>query len=157
LLITENLRQGMRAARTGNTAGARAAFQSALDLDPTNETALLWLGYLADDPEVSLAHMTKALKSHVLSPRAYAALQWAWQRAAAAPVAAAATGGSAAAVPMSRVLPAQQPRIVPEPQTGPRGLGMLLLVIATVVGMIGMPLVAEIPAVAAPAPTLARC
>ena len=148
MLITENLRQGMRAARTGNRAGARATFQSALDLDPTNETALLWLGYLADDPEVSLAHMTKALESHVLSPRAYAALQWAWQRAAAAPV---------AAVPISRVLPAQQPKVAPEPQTGPQGLGMLLLVIATVVGMIGMPLVAEIPAIAAPAPTLARC
>ena len=52
MLITENLRQGMRAARAGDRAGARAAFRSTLDLDPTNETALLWLGYLADDPEV---------------------------------------------------------------------------------------------------------
>jgi LCP family protein required for cell wall assembly len=154
LLVTENLRRGMRAARTGNRAGARAAFQSVLDLDSTNETALLWLGYLADDPEVSLAHMTKALESHVLSQRAYAALQWAWRRAAAAPVTAVATKNSAAAIPISKGLPAQQPQVAPQPQTGAQGLGMLLLVIATVVGMIGMPLVAEIPAIAAPAPTL---
>nr|NIV40249.1 hypothetical protein [Anaerolineae bacterium] len=52
--VRENLRKGMRAARAGRRAEAMAAFQVVLGEDPVNETALLWLGYLTDDPQASL-------------------------------------------------------------------------------------------------------
>lgn len=82
---TETLWNGMRAARAGRKAEARAAFQSVLREDPVNETALIWLGYLASDPCVSRAYITQALEAHPQSQRADVALQWAWRRATASP------------------------------------------------------------------------
>jgi len=38
------------------------------------------MGYLADDPQTSLEHITQALERHPQSPRAYEALQWAWRQ-----------------------------------------------------------------------------
>ncbi|MEE8392547.1 MAG: hypothetical protein V3S14_17335, partial [Anaerolineae bacterium] len=148
--VTENLRKGMRAARAGRKAEATAAFQSALDQDPTSETALLWLGYLADDPQVSLAHITKALESHVQSPRAYTALQWAWRRAAAAPVGAV-SGSGTLSIPRPIATPVP-PRHRQEPRWAIVRLpafGVLLLLLAMVGGVIGFPLLKEPPAIAA--------
>ncbi len=163
--IRENLRRGMRAARAGRRTEALDAFQSALDKDPHNETALLWLGYLADDPRVSLARISQALETHLQSPRAYAALQWAWRRVAAAPAAA-----PAAAISRKPVTP-------PAPETSRhrpwhrRGvqqamarlpvMGMLLLLTAVVGWKVGLPLLLKpqaMPALAsaftsAPLPT----
>jgi LCP family protein required for cell wall assembly len=145
--VTQNLREGMRAARAGRRVEAIAAFQSALDRDPTNETALLWLGYLADDPQVGLAYITKALESHVQSPRAYAALQWAWRRVAASPAGAPSGRGAALSTPV----PAPVVRR-PQPRRSTAGRGVfvtLFLLVAVVGGVIGLPLLAEPPAIAA--------
>jgi len=75
----------MRATRAGRKEEARAAFQSALRDDPTNETALVWLGYLADAPRDSITYTTQAMKAHPQNPRTCTALQWAWQRAPVSP------------------------------------------------------------------------
>lgn len=78
--VAESLRAGLAAIRTGNDNEARIAFQATLAQDPVNETALLWMGYLAEDPQVGLDYITQALERHPQSPRAYEALQWAWRR-----------------------------------------------------------------------------
>lgn len=80
MTITEMLWRGMRAARAGRKEEARDAFQAALHQDPDNETALVWLGYLADAPQDTIAYTTQALEAHPQNKRARAALQWAWQR-----------------------------------------------------------------------------
>jgi len=75
----------MRATRAGRKEEAGAVFQDVLRQDPTNDTALVWLGYLADDPQAGIAYITKALEAHPQNPRTYTALQWAWRRASALP------------------------------------------------------------------------
>ncbi len=79
-IVAANLQAGLAAIRAGNEHEARVAFQATLVEDPANETALLWMGYLADDPQVRLDYITQALERHPQSPRAYEALRWAWQR-----------------------------------------------------------------------------
>ena len=147
--IIENLRKGIRAARAGRKAEATVAFQSALKDDPTNETALLWLGYLADDPQVSLAYITKAIESHVQSPRAYAALQWAWRRAAASPTSAASVRGATVSMPVSRPVPARHRQEPRQTLVGVPAVGVLLLLMTLIGGMICWPLLAQPPAIAA--------
>ena len=56
--VTQNLRKGMRAARAGRKDEAIIAFRAVLEQDANNETALIWLGYLSDDPQVSLNYIT---------------------------------------------------------------------------------------------------
>jgi outer membrane biosynthesis protein TonB len=80
--VTEGLQKGMAAARAGRRGEARAAFRAVLVEDPTNETALLWLAYLSDDPRASLAYIARALEAHPDSQRAHAALHWARRRLA---------------------------------------------------------------------------
>lgn len=143
--VQENLRTGMRAARAGQMAEARAAFQSVLDEEPANETALLWLGYLAEDPHVSLRHMTQAMETHLQSPRAYAALRWAWRRVADSslhvnPEA----DGVAAASPPSSVLPGAR-QVIGRLSV----LGAVLLLVAMVGWTAGIPLLDDAPAMAA--------
>jgi LCP family protein required for cell wall assembly len=148
--VTENLRKGMRAARAGRKTEAIAAFQSALDQDPINETALLWLGYLADDPQVSLAHITKAMELHVQSPRAYEALQWAWQRAAAVPAGMVSGGSGTLAIPRPVHAPVPtRHRQVPQAMTRLPTLGILFLVVAVISGVLGFPLLSKPPTIAA--------
>ena len=135
----------MRAARAGRRNDARAAFQAVLDQDPVNETAFLWLGFLADDPHVSLTHISQALEAHPQSPRAYAALQWAWRQVASSPPGTAAE--SRAAVPVSG-----HPRRRRRAKRAVVGLPVLgfLLLLAVVVGWtIGLTPLAEPPAMAA--------
>jgi LCP family protein required for cell wall assembly len=145
MAVTENLRNGMRAARAGRRAEARVAFQAVLDEDPVNETALLWLGYLADDPHASLTHVTQALEAHPQSPRAYAALRWAWRRVAASPSDAVPERG--VAVPPPR--PARRRRGAKLAVAGLPALGMLLLLIVMAGWVLGVPLLAESPPKAA--------
>jgi len=146
--VTENLRRGMRIARAGRRTEARAAFQSVLDEDPINETALLWLGYLADDPHASMIHITRALETHLQSPRVYAALRWAWRRMAVPPP---------EAVPGERrTSPSSEPsrhrpgnwRGRRRPAEGLSTLGLFLLVV-TVGCTVVFPLLVEPPAMAA--------
>ncbi len=143
--VTENLRRGMRAARAGRIGEARAAFRSVLDEDPVNETALLWLGYLADDPHVSLAHITQALEAHLQSPRAYAALRWAWRRVAALPPEVASERRGA----ISRPGPPRHRQGTQQAVAGLLALGVLLVLVAMVGWTVGLPLLAEPPAMAA--------
>ena len=143
--VTENLRRGMRTARAGRTTEAIAAFQAALEEGPANETALLWLGYLADDPHVSLTHISQALASHLQSPRAYAALQWAWRRMAAPSLPA--TRGDQ--VPVSQPKEARHRRGTRRTIGGLPALGLLLLVALTVGCLVSLPLFGEPPAMAA--------
>ncbi len=82
---TEMLWKGMRSAHAGRRDEAQAAFQSVLRQEPTNGTALTWLGYLADAPQDSIAYAARALKAHPQNPRTYTALQWAWRRASISP------------------------------------------------------------------------
>jgi LCP family protein required for cell wall assembly len=143
--VTENLRKGMRAARAGRRAEAKAAFQSVLDEDSVNETALLWLGYLADDPHASLTHITQALESHLQSPRSYAALRWAWRRVAIL--------SSGTALARCEALPASGPsryrRGAQQAIAGLPALGLLLLLVTVAGWTVGLPLMAEAPAMAA--------
>jgi LCP family protein required for cell wall assembly len=143
--VRENLRKGMRAARAGRRAEAMAAFQIALGEDPINETALLWLGYLADDPQISLAHITRALESHPQSPRAYAALQWAWQRVAAAPVSTVRGRQETGPLP----IPSRRRRVARRAAAALPVLGMMLLLAFVVGSTIGMPPLADLPVRAA--------
>lgn len=143
--VTENLRRGMRAARAGQIAQARAAFQAVLEEDPVNETALLWLGYLADDPQASLTHITQALEAHLQSPRAYAALRWAWRRVAAS---------SAEQAPPSRATmpPPRSSRRRPRAlrvAVGLPAVGALLLLVVMIGWTVGLPLLGKPPALAA--------
>jgi len=143
--VTHNLRNGMRAARAGQKAEAEAAFRAVLDEDPVNETALLWLGYLADDPHTSLTHITQALESHLQSPRVYAALTWAWRRMAAAPSEAVPEDQKAISPARSSRRRRQASRAVPRLPV----LGALLLLVAVVGCVVGLPLLAKPPARAA--------
>ena len=142
--VTDKLRRGMRAARANRKEEARAAFQAVLDEDPVNETALLWLGYLADDPQVSLTHISQALEAHLQSPRAYAALRWAWRRVAASPPEAAREGRKD--VPRTAH---RRRRDARRTAAGLPALGVLLLLALLVGGTVGLPLLAKPPAMAA--------
>ncbi|HEY72938.1 MAG TPA: hypothetical protein G4N99_06650 [Thermoflexia bacterium] len=82
---TEMLWKGMRATRAGRREDARAVFQTVLRRDPTNNTALVWLGYLANNPQDSIAYITRAMEAHPQNPRTRTALQWAWRRVSAPP------------------------------------------------------------------------
>ncbi len=145
--VTDTLRQGMRAARLGQRANAQAAFQSALDVDPSNETARLWLGYLSDDPQESLTHITQALENHPQSPRSYAALQWAWRRAAAAPA------DHPAPNPSPPPAPRHQRRVRPLTKfTKFAALITLSLLIAVAGWGISLPAMSSPPAIAALVP-----
>ena len=145
MTITANLRKGMRAARDGRKPEAILAFQSVLDDDPSNETALLWLGYMADDPQVSLDHITKALEANIQSPHIYAALQWAWQRVSAAPLDQARRKRDAPPTPV----PAPRQRGPQRMLTGWPAFGMLSLLIVIMVGIVGFPLLIKPPTLAA--------
>ena len=149
--VTQNLRKGMRAARAGRKDEAIIAFRAVLEQDANNETALIWLGYLSDDPQVSLNYITQAMETHLQSPRAYAALQWAWRRAAAQPpvaVSPRAEARSTSATPVrhrptSRWVLAKLPAV-----------GVLVLLIAIVGCAIGFPMLAQPPALSALASAL---
>ncbi len=144
--IVEHLREGMRAARAGDFEQAQVSFRAVMEEEPTNETALLWLGYLADDPQVSLKYITTALEAHVQSPRAYAALRWAWRRAAtvstAAPMPPESDAGEGTSTGERRGRPATRL---------PPWLGLLLLLLL-VGGLLGMPWLRKPPAMAAVPP-----
>ncbi len=142
--VAENLRTGLRAVRAGRRAEARAAFRCVLDEDPVNETALLWLGYLADDPQSGLTHITRALEAHLQSPRAYNALRWAWGRVAAPAFEAGVAGSGAISSSWS---PGRRSRGWRSAMGIP---ALALILLAVMVGSVfGFPLLAESPVVAA--------
>jgi len=145
MTITEKLWRGMRAAHAGRNAEAQAAFQAVLREDPTNETALVWLGYLADDSRASLNYITQALEAHPQSPRIHAALKWTWRRTAA-------STSEAASEERESTPPVQSSRRRRRwkvYQTGLAALWMVLMMFALVGWVINPPAWAEPPAAAA--------
>jgi LCP family protein required for cell wall assembly len=136
----------MRAARAGRIEEARASFRAVLCEDPANETALVWLGCLAENAHEGLAYASRAVEAHLQSPRAQAALRRAWQRLA--------TEGSANVVRQRKVpSPPARPRRrvrVRWAAAGGAACGALLLIGALVTVGIGRPVQAEAPAQAAP-------
>jgi lipoprotein-anchoring transpeptidase ErfK/SrfK len=81
----EDLQRGLNAVQAGRKAEARSAFRAVLRRDPTNETALLGLAYLADDPRAAMSYVVRALNAHPGSPRSHGALRWARKQLATAP------------------------------------------------------------------------
>jgi lipoprotein-anchoring transpeptidase ErfK/SrfK len=61
----------------GRKAEARYYFRAALDLDPSNTDALLWLAYLAGGGRPSLELLARALDIDPANQRARAAIRWA--------------------------------------------------------------------------------
>lgn len=74
------LRRGLSAARTGDYSEARRWLVAALDRDPDNITALLWLAWLAPTRQESLVLLSRVLELDPGNERARAALRWARRR-----------------------------------------------------------------------------
>lgn len=74
------LRRGLSAARGGDYAEARRWFEAALDRDPDNITALLWLAWLAPSRQESLVLLSRVLELDPGNERARAAIRWARRR-----------------------------------------------------------------------------
>jgi tetratricopeptide (TPR) repeat protein len=58
------LHQGVEAANAGEKPLARAHFQQVLELEPSNETALLWLSYLTSDPYEAVRLLEKLITNN---------------------------------------------------------------------------------------------
>ncbi|MGD9562722.1 MAG: response regulator [Pyrinomonadaceae bacterium] len=67
------LREGIRAAQSGNRAAARIALLGAAELDPQSESAWLWLSSISEYPEELLAFLTNVLE---INPHNARALEW---------------------------------------------------------------------------------
>jgi tetratricopeptide (TPR) repeat protein len=78
--LAELLRRGQAAARAGRRADARRLFRQVLALDPANEDAWLWLGFLAPSPRQRLDYLQQALSYHPQSERVHQAIVWARER-----------------------------------------------------------------------------
>jgi LCP family protein required for cell wall assembly len=113
--------------------------------DPSNETALLWLGYLAADPEVSLTHISQAMEAHPQSPRVYGALRWAWRQVGSSSDEAAPP--EQAIPPFSHTSGGQRRTL--RALTGLPAVGVLLLSVLMIGWTVGLPLLDEPPPVAA--------
>ncbi len=69
----DHLREGIRAAQSGNRAAARKSLLRAAELDPQSESAWLWLSSISEYPEELLAFLTNVLE---INPRNARALEW---------------------------------------------------------------------------------
>jgi peptide/nickel transport system permease protein len=70
------LQQGLKAAHAGDVAEARRCFQAALEIEPDNIVALLWLAWLAPSRRESLALFCRVLKLDPDNKRARAGIEW---------------------------------------------------------------------------------
>jgi CheY-like chemotaxis protein len=66
----EALREGIKAAQAGDRAKARAALLRASDLDPSSESAWLWLASISEYPEELLVFLNNVLDLNPLNARA---------------------------------------------------------------------------------------
>ncbi|MDI1241375.1 MAG: response regulator [bacterium] len=67
------LREGVQAAQTGDRATARTALLRATELDPSSESAWLWLASISDYPEELLIFLNNVLE---INPHNGRALEW---------------------------------------------------------------------------------
>ncbi len=72
--VDQLIRQGQAAAQVGNNDLAREYLQAAVDLDPTNITALLWLSGVLSDPMKAGATLERVLELDPGNARAQAGL-----------------------------------------------------------------------------------
>ena len=70
----ELINTGVELAGSGEKGPARRAFLTALNIDPNNETAVLWLAYLSDNPQKAVEILEGFLASHPNSSQALAYL-----------------------------------------------------------------------------------
>ena len=80
LTVNQVLNYGRRLAQD-DPAAARKFFQKALERDPRNVTALLWLAGIGETAEESLRYAARALEIEPKNERAHAAIRWARKRA----------------------------------------------------------------------------
>jgi tetratricopeptide (TPR) repeat protein len=80
LQIKDLLRRGEASVRAGHRTEARRLFREILTLDPENEDAWLWLGFLAPTPRQGLDYLEQARGLHPHSERVRQALAWAVRR-----------------------------------------------------------------------------
>ncbi|MBI5563661.1 MAG: L,D-transpeptidase family protein [Chloroflexi bacterium] len=138
LTVNQVLDYGMRLAQE-DPAAARKFFEKALERDPKNVTALLWLAGLSETAEESLRYAARVLEIEPKNERAKAAIRWARKRAR--------SGGSdnraaaAAAVAPAPIEPSAPPAesAAPSASTGTSHTGSVLLgLIATVLLLCGL-------------------
>jgi tetratricopeptide (TPR) repeat protein len=79
-LTTSAMDAAKALARSGDVAGARAAFAQMVHLDPENEDAWLWLVYVAESKEKSLRYLEEASLLLPYSERIIEARRWAENR-----------------------------------------------------------------------------
>ena len=69
----QHLKDGIRAAQSGDRSAARTSLLRAAELDPRSESAWLWLSSISEYPEELLAFLTNVLEINPLNARA---LEW---------------------------------------------------------------------------------
>ncbi len=78
--IEKLLQQGIAAAKAGRRREARRYLSMVLDEDARNETAWLWLAWLARDPHHTLIYLNQLLTINPENLQAQAALEWTRQQ-----------------------------------------------------------------------------
>lgn len=73
--ILELLRQGIEAAKAGNRAGARQAFERVVDIDPQNEKGWFWLASVVDTDEERKICLDNVLQINPANEKARASLE----------------------------------------------------------------------------------
>ena len=73
----QKIKAGIAAFKAGNRSSARSNLQSALQIDPQNITALLWLAYLSENFDERTAFLEKVLAIDPKNERAQKGLVWA--------------------------------------------------------------------------------
>jgi len=130
LTVNQVLDYGMRLAQD-DPAAARKFFEKALEREPHNVTALLWLAGLSDTAEESLRYAARVLEVDPKNERAKAAIRWARKRARSG-----GTDNRAAAAPIE---PAASPTTSSASASGTSHASSLLLgLIATVLLLCGV-------------------
>lgn len=76
LSISQLINYGVRLAQDNQPEAARRFFQKAIERDPHNIPALLWLTSISDSAEDGYRHLTQALGAEPHNPRTHAALRW---------------------------------------------------------------------------------
>jgi len=71
--FAEHLNNGIKSAQAGDRKAARQSLMSALDIDPRNENAWLWLASISEYPEELLVFLNNVLD---INPQNERALQW---------------------------------------------------------------------------------
>jgi uncharacterized protein YvpB len=79
--VSQLLRQAEAATRRHRDAEARRLLRAVLRDDPSNEKALLWMVYLAEDGPGSLVYLAHLMEAHPNHPQVQSALRWARRRA----------------------------------------------------------------------------